>query len=436
MILATREALPAVLPQGRRRPALPGWARLGHTQPSLILPGLILPSLTLLSLALSLTLVGLPHSAAWAQPAPRAAPAQAAPAPAAPAQAAPAQAASPVPRAAAAQGAAPGGRPVSGAPLVDESFSIRQDETLYQLEEATTLIAGSLNKIADKVGILAINSFQFGKDVSSDFRAKAEVIILEKLLNSTGSVKLVQCQECQKLETKVVNNVLHLRKGIPSAEARRELAKKLGVDGFIDIGMFQEHYQQTIYIKVVEAQTGAIILVDEVVGRRAGKRDAVTLSFGEVNFPITMGTQTVQHNALALGVNETVQLTGRFSFGVDLIFYTDNNASNPDPHITLNGGIMLAPTLGFDVVQLPASTSRLILYLGLAKLIDPQFNYADLVRAGLQMVVGDRMVVVIGANSFSKTQLAITNSDIAKQPLAAGAVVNGVGYEIRFGYRF
>ncbi len=352
------------------------------------------------------------------------------PRPAAPA-AAPAPAAPRAPAAANAQ--KPGG------PIVDESFSIRHDEDLYQLEEAVSLIANSLTRISDKVSTLAINSFGFGQSVDKDFRTKAEVIILEKLLNANHTVKLVQCQECQKLETKIVSGVLQLKKGIPSQEARRDLAKKLGVDGFIDIGMFRNDRQITIYIKVVEAETGAIILVDEIVGRQAPKRDAVTIAFGSFNFPIVFvsDNKTYTHNALALTVTEQVQLTGRFSFGVDLVMYTDNNQNETNPHMTLSGGALLSPFLGFDVIQVPQSTSRLLGYLGVGKLIDPQLNYGDVTRAGLQFIVGDRLVVTFGINSFDKTNVAVSNSDKSKQPLLAnGAQLNGEAYELRFGYRF
>ncbi len=319
--------------------------------------------------------------------------------------------------------------------VIDESFSIRKDEDLYQLEEATALIAGSLSKISDQVSTLAINSFYFGKTVDPDFRRKAEVIILDKVFAANPDVRLVQCQECQKLETKIVNGVLRLRKGIPNQESRRELAKKLGADGFIDIGMFRDGKQLTVYLKVVEAESGAIILVDELVGRQAAKRQSLTFSFGELNFPIKIGTKSVQHNALALTVTETVQLTGRFSFGVDLAMYTDNNKQNTDPHTTLNGGIMLAPTLNFDLLQLRASTSRVLAYLGIGKLIDPQLNYANLARAGVEFVVGDKLVVVFGANSFTKNSIVLTNSEKTKLGVTE-ATLTGVGYEIRFGYRF
>ncbi|MCZ6472550.1 MAG: hypothetical protein O6934_03845, partial [SAR324 cluster bacterium] len=253
-------------------------------------------------------------------------------------------------------------------PIVEQSFSIRQDEDLFQLEEAITLIASSLNKIADKANTLAINSFHFGKEVDADFRRKAEVIILEKLFEASPSVRLVQCQECQRLETKIVRGILKLRKGIPSNEARQALAKKLGVDGFIDIGIFRDHNQITVYLKIVEAESGAIILVDELAGRRAPKREALTFSFGEMNFPISSASASADHKALVIGANETVQLTDRFSFGVDLNLYTDNNANNQEKIIELDVGIVLAPYLAYDVLRLQASTSRLLFYIGIGKL--------------------------------------------------------------------
>jgi hypothetical protein len=320
---------------------------------------------------------------------------------------------------------APGAEAQPKEPVVDQSFSIRQDEDLFQLEEIVTLISTSLNKVADRVKTLAINSMHFGRQVDADFRRKAEVIILEKLFEANPTVKLVQCQECQKLETKIVRGILKLRKGIPSNEARIALAQKLQVDGFIDIGLFKDNNQITVYLKVTEAQTGAIILVDELAGRRAPKRDALTFSFGEMNFPIESSTGTsADHNALVLGVNETVQLTGRFSFGVDLNFYLDNNANNPDAIIELDVGILLAPYLGFDVVQMHASASRLLFYVGVGKLLSPQLEYANLFRAGLQFIVGDRLVIIFGVNNFFETDIENGNK------------VTGAGSELRFGYRF
>jgi len=310
-------------------------------------------------------------------------------------------------------------------PLVDESFSIRQDEDLYQMEEAVALIATSLNKIADRVKILAINSLYFGGSFDSDFRRKAEVIMLERLFEANPTVQLAQCQECQKLETKISRGVLRLRKGIPTAEARKALAKKLGVDGYIDLGIFKEGSQITVYLKVMEAQTGTIILVDELAGRTAYKRQSVNISFGEMSFPLSIGGQVAPHNALVLGINETVQLTGRFSFGVDLNIYTDNNTNNPKALTKLKPGILFGPYLGFDVVQLQASTSRLLLYIGLGKMISPQLNYANFFMAGLQFIVGDRLVITMGVHNFLETFIEGGTDKIS-----------GTGNELRFGYRF
>jgi hypothetical protein len=66
-------------------------------------------------------------------------------------------------------------------PAEEQSFSIRLDENIYQLDEAVSLIAGSLSKISDRVNTLAINSFYFGREVDADFRRKAEVVILDRL---------------------------------------------------------------------------------------------------------------------------------------------------------------------------------------------------------------------------------------------------------------
>lgn len=309
-------------------------------------------------------------------------------------------------------------------PLVDESFSIRQDERLFQLEEVATLLSGALNKVAGKVTTLAINSMHFGRGLDADFRRKAEIIILEKLFQANPSVKLVQCQECQKLETKIVRGILKLRKGIPSAEARVALSKKLNVDGYIDIGIFRDDNQISVYVKVIEASSGAIILVDEQVGRRAAKRDALTFSFGEMTFPIESTSASADHEALVLGVNESVQLTGRFSFGVDLNLFIDNNTNNSDKIITLDGGLVLAPYVGFDIIQMAASTSRLIFYLGIGKLLSPQLEYADFVKTGLQFVVGDKLVITLGINNF------------LEEEIEGGNKISGVGTELLFGYRF
>jgi hypothetical protein len=163
----------------------------------------------------------------------------------------------------------------------------------------------------------------------------------------------------------------------------------------------------------------------------------VTISFGEFNFPIVFAGKTYTHNALAVTVTEQVQLTQRFSFGVDLILYTDNNQLSTTPHMTLDAGVLLSPFLGFDMVQLPQSTSRVIGYLGLGKLLSPQLNYGDVYRAGVQFIVGDRLVVTFGLNEFDKTNIEVSKSDKNKQPLLAnGAQLNGEGYELRFGYRF
>jgi hypothetical protein len=309
-----------------------------------------------------------------------------------------------------------------------EPFSFRQDEELYQLEEAVTLIAGSLNKVADKVAILAINSVYYSKDIAGDFRPKARVIFLEKLLDANPAVKLVQCQECERLQTRIVRGTLKLQKGIPTGEARQELARKLGVQGFIDIGLFREGRQLTVYIQVIEAETGAIILAEELTGRRAPRRESLTFSFGEMIVPIKIGGSSTDHSTLVLAVRENYQISERLSFGIELAFYLDNNSNNPDPHIDLDTGAVLSPTLGYDFFRFSGSASRVTGYAGLGKFISPQFNYGNLVKAGVMMVVGDELEVLLGINYFQETNLADSGgSDVT---------LTGTGYELHFGYRF
>lgn len=342
-----------------------------------------------------------------------------------------------------AQAPAPGGSQVPVQPsvlppdpdnLVDESFAIRLDENLYQLEEAVSLVAGSLSKVAGQVSTLAINSFYFGREVDHDFRRKAEVVMLDKIFTYNPNVRLVQCQECQKLETKIVRGVLHLRKGIPSSEARQALAKKLQVDGYIDIGMFNNDGQLTVYIKVMEAESGAIILVDELVGRRAARRRALSFSFGEMSFPIQINGTVVQHQALMVSMQESVKLTGRFSFGVDIIVYSDKNEKNPEPHITLKTGAMLVPTLGYDVLQVPSSTSRVVMFLGVGKLLSSQMDYANFYRAGVEVIIGDSMSIIYAINSY--TDVLVDTSASSSGASAATDKLTGNGNELRFGYRF
>ena len=311
----------------------------------------------------------------------------------------------------------------------EDPFAFRSDEELFQLEEVVMLIAGSLNLIADQVSILAINSLTFGKNMDSDFRQKARVIFLEQLLEANPAIKLMQCQECQKLETKIVRGTLRIKKGIPSGEARKELAKNLGADGFIDIGVFREGRQLTVYIQVIEAETGAIILVEELTGRRAPKRETLSFGFGEMIFPIKVGGTDIEHVALVLSAAEGIQLTQRVSFSVELVIYIDNNENNAQAaHITLDAGAILAPTIGYDVLQFHSSASRLVLYAGLGKAISPQLNYANMYKAGALFVVGDELEVLLGFNNFPENNLAQSNGQ--------DVVLTGTGMELRFGYRF
>ncbi|MDH4225660.1 MAG: hypothetical protein OEW12_08440 [Deltaproteobacteria bacterium] len=308
--------------------------------------------------------------------------------------------------------------------LVDESFSFRMDEDVYQFEEAVTLISTAMGKVADKVSVIAINSVYFGGEYQGDFRHKAKVIFLEKLLAANPSIKLLRCQECEKLETKLVRGVLRIRKGLPDAEARIALGKKLGADGFIDIGVFKESGQITVYLQVTEASTGAILLVEELGGRKAFRRHSMTLSLGDMKFPINISGSTTVHNALAVTFRETVQLSNRFSFGVDLSAYMDNNKTNPDPHITLSAGGVLLPFLGYDVLQFPESTTRLTAYIAVGKMLAPQFNYPTITGGGVIFIVGDRLEMTIGSNSYPDTYL--TN----------GEILSGSGLMVLFGYRW
>jgi hypothetical protein len=179
---------------------------------------------------------------------------------------------------------------------------------------------------------------------------------------------------------------------------------------------------------VIEAETGAIILAEELTGRRAPRRESLTFSFGEMIVPIKIGGSSTDHSTLVLAVRENYQISERLSFGIELAFYLDNNSNNPDPHIDLDTGAVLSPTLGYDFFRFSGSASRVTGYAGLGKFISPQFNYGNLVKAGVMMVVGDELEVLLGINYFQETNLADSGgSDVT---------LTGTGYELHFGYRF
>jgi hypothetical protein len=55
-------------------------------------------------------------------------------------------------------------------------------------------------------------------------------------------------------------------------------------------------------------------------------------------------------------------------------------------------------------------------------------EYANLLKAGFLLIVGDELEVQLGYNYFQKTNLEPTGGNEVE--------LNGSGYEIRFGYRF
>ncbi|MCH7478404.1 MAG: hypothetical protein IIA14_09895, partial [SAR324 cluster bacterium] len=87
-------------------------------------------------------------------------------------------------------------------------------------------------------------------------------------------------------------------------------------------------------------------------------------------------------------------------------------------------GLLLAPAIGFDLLQLQASTSRLVYYLGIGKLLSPQLDFANLFKTGFEFVVGDKLVITMGIVGFPKTNIE------------TGDILSGNGFEVRFGFRF
>ena len=109
-----------------------------------------------------------------------------------------------------------------------------KDQQIAQLEELTWKMVDSVQSMGSKISSVAISNISYGDTLPSSFR-KVATARLQQTLTSQIKLKVSICEACSQIRTNISGSFLKISRGIADDKFRRETAKELNVNGFLDV---------------------------------------------------------------------------------------------------------------------------------------------------------------------------------------------------------
>ena len=132
-----------------------------------------------------------------------------------------------------------------------------KDQQIAQLEELTWKLVDSVQSLGSKIRSVAISNISYGDTLPSSFR-KVATARLQQTLTSQIKLKVSVSEACSQIRTDISGSFLKISRGIADDKFRREIAKDLNVNGFLDIALFTSKGQLSISLNAYEAKDGDV----------------------------------------------------------------------------------------------------------------------------------------------------------------------------------
>ena len=210
-------------------------------------------------------------------------------------------------------------------------------------EVTSERISSWLAELPNRPGNIAIFSIRSAAPLNAAYASLLEAE-LTRAIKKKNTVTLSVCLECRAPQVRAEGENLVITKGMPDADAMRELAKKTGTQSFLLLNIFRTPFALVSEATLHKAETGEILAVEQFrvpafelgnaslllmleggVGRLIGGRPTK----GSETFPFTLGVTALEElgfgkgglsvggvfagdNGNLLYIAPTVGLRGRF----------------------------------------------------------------------------------------------------------------------------
>ncbi|MDG1178060.1 MAG: hypothetical protein P8O73_07195 [SAR324 cluster bacterium] len=308
----------------------------------------------------------------------------------------------------------------------EEEAIFWKDRQISQLEQLTPSLVESVQSMQKKISSVAISSISYGDALPSSFR-KVATARLQQTLTSLIKLKVSVCESCSQIRTDISGSFLKISRGIADDKYRREIAKELEVDGFLDIAVFtSEGDQLSISLNAYEAKGGEIVFSKIVTGTPPKSGSYIHVFYGKMNVPITFTSSTsgsvvtVEHQSRVFGGEKMVRLTDDWSFTGGGAMLSDDNSNLTDKYESSITGFLIDGTISYDVFNFGGEQVSFSLIGGLGMMTVAPFNNPSYFKTGFSFSVAEQL-------TLNYHYMAMLTTD--ESATASGASIISIGWK-------
>ena len=306
----------------------------------------------------------------------------------------------------------------------EEEAIFWKDRQISQLEQLTPSLVESVQSMQKKISSVAISSISYGDALPSSFR-KVATARLQQTLTSLIKLKVSVCESCSQIRTDISGSFLKISRGIADDKYRREIAKELEVEGFLDIAVFtSEGDQLSISLNAYEAKGGEIVFSKIVTGTPPKSGSYIHVFYGKMSVPITFTSSgsvvTVEHQSRVFGGEKMVRLTDDWSFTGGGAMLSDDNSNLTDKYESSITGFLIDGTISYDVFNFGGEQVSFSLLGGLGMMTVTPFNNPSYFKTGFSFSVAEQL-------TLNYHYMAMLTTD--ESATASGASIISIGWK-------
>ena len=233
------------------------------------------------------------------------------------------------------------------------------------------------------------------------------------------------CEACSQIRTNISGSFLKISRGIADDKFRREIAKELNVNGFLDIALFTSKGQLSISLNAYDAKNGEIVFSKIVTGRPPKSGSYIHVFYGKMTVPIkftsdSSGQITVDHQARVLGGEKMVRLADDWSLTGGASFLSDDNSNLTDKYEKAITGFLIDGTIGYDLFNFGGDQVSFGLIAGLGMMTVTPFSNPAYFKTGFTVSVAEQL-------TLSYHLLALLTTD--ESATASSASIVSIGWK-------
>ena len=303
----------------------------------------------------------------------------------------------------------------------EDAYVFWKDPQIAQLEELTSKLVDSVQKMQSKISSIAISSISFGDKLPSSFR-KVATARLQQSLTSQIKLKVSICEPCSQIRTDISGSFLKISRGIADDKYRREIAKELDVKGFLDIALFRSEEQLSISLNAYEAANGEIVYSKIITGNPPKSGSYIHAYYGKMTVPITFSSTTVEHQAMVFGGQQMVRLSDDWSFTGGVSILSDDNSNLSNKYEKPVTGFLIDGTISYDIFNFGGDQVAFGLIAGLGMMTVTIFNNPAYFKTGITFSVAEQLTL-----DYHYLSMMTTNEDAT----ASSASIFSIGWKFK-----